>query len=119
MKANEVATGGTKAETDQADGPRSTAKLEHKGCGKGTKAQAGQRHGVVRGAGGHARLSGTVKKPKGWVGSGLGSGPELGGLKDAGGSKEGAWIGRAYWKCIWHANFGPWGCEVVSGTRSC
>ena len=64
MKADEVATGGTKAETDQADGPRSTAKLEHKGHGKGTKAQAGQRHGVVSGAGGHARLSGTVENQR-------------------------------------------------------
>ena len=78
MKADEVATGGTKAETDQADGPRSTAKLEHKDRGKGTKAQARQRHGVVSGAGGHARLSGTVEKPRGWVVLGLGSGPELG-----------------------------------------
>ena len=101
MKANEVATGGTKAETDQADGPRSTAKLEHQGQGKGTKAQAGQCHGVVSRAGGHARLSGTVKKPKGQVGLGPGSGPELGsGLKDAGGSEEGAWIGRACWERI-------------------
>ena len=93
MKADEVAMGGIKAETDQADGPRSTAKLEHKGRGKGTKAQAGQCHGVISGAGGHARLSGTVKKPKGRVGLGPGSGPELGsGPKYAGGSKGGAWI---------------------------
>ena len=78
MKADEVATGGTKAETDQADGPRSTAKLEHKGRSKGTKAQARQCYGVVSGAGGHARLSGTVKKTKGLVGSGPGLGLELG-----------------------------------------
>ena len=78
MKADEVATGGTKAKSDQADGPRSTAKLEHKGHGKATKAQARQCHGVVSGARGHARLSGTVKKTKGWVGSGPGLGPELG-----------------------------------------
>ena len=37
MKADEVAMGGTKAETDRADGLRPTAKLEHKGRGKGTK----------------------------------------------------------------------------------
>ena len=59
--------GGTKAETDWADGPRSTAKLEYKGHGKGTKAQVGQHHGVVSGTGGHARLSGTVRKLKGQV----------------------------------------------------
>ena len=79
MKADEVATGGTKAKSDQADGPRSTAKLEHKGHGKGTRAQAGQRHGLVSGAGCHARLSGTVKKTKGLGQVGTGVGTRVGG----------------------------------------
>ena len=41
MKWQQVAQ---KAETDQADGLRSTAKLEHKGHGKGIGAQAGVLH---------------------------------------------------------------------------
>ena len=111
MKANEVAMGGTKAETDQADGPRSTAKLEHKGHSKGTKAQAGQCHGVVSGAGGHARLSGTVKKTKGpgQIGTRVGTGVGGQDRRMLVAARRVPGLGRACWERIWHADFGPRG----------